>query len=52
METLIAAMTEEPSLRLPGDRRRENRERSRRDGIDIPAELLVQIRALAGESHA
>jgi (2R)-3-sulfolactate dehydrogenase (NADP+) len=53
VETLVAAMTEEPDLRLPGERRRGNRERAERDGLSIPAELLARIRALAGESsHA
>jgi (2R)-3-sulfolactate dehydrogenase (NADP+) len=52
IETLIAAMTEEPGLRLPGERRRENRERSSREGVSVPAELLEKIRALAGETDA
>jgi (2R)-3-sulfolactate dehydrogenase (NADP+) len=52
IETLIAAMTEEPGLRLPGERRRENRERSSREGVSVPAELLAKIRALAGETDA
>ena len=52
IETLIAAMTEEPGLRLPGERRRENRERSSREGVTVPAELLAKIRALAGETDA
>jgi (2R)-3-sulfolactate dehydrogenase (NADP+) len=52
VETLIAAMTEEPGLRLPGERRRDNRERSAREGVAVPAELLAKIRALAGEPDA
>ena len=47
VETLIAAMLEDPGVRLPGDRRRRNAERARREGIDVPAELLARIRALA-----
>jgi (2R)-3-sulfolactate dehydrogenase (NADP+) len=52
VETLIAAMTEEPGLRLPGERRRENRERAARDGLQVPAELLARIRSLAGDTDA
>jgi LDH2 family malate/lactate/ureidoglycolate dehydrogenase len=35
-------------VRLPGDRRRGNAERSARDGVELPADLLARIRALAG----
>jgi len=49
VETLIAAMTEDPAVRLPGDRRRRNAAKSRADGVDVPAELMTRIRALAGE---
>jgi (2R)-3-sulfolactate dehydrogenase (NADP+) len=53
VETLIAAMTAEAGVRLPGARREDNRERGAREGIRIPMELLTKIRALAGEkSHA
>ena len=53
VETLIAAMTEDADVRLPGERRRLNRERAQREGVSVPAELLARIRALAGEaSHA
>jgi (2R)-3-sulfolactate dehydrogenase (NADP+) len=52
IETLVAVMTDEPGLRLPGERRRENRERSAREGVSLPAELLARIRALAGETDA
>jgi (2R)-3-sulfolactate dehydrogenase (NADP+) len=52
IETLVAAMTEEPGVRLPGARRNVNRERARREGVSIPAELLARIRALAGDAHA
>ena len=48
VESLIAAMTEDPEVRLPGARRRSNAERARREGLDVPAELLARIRALAG----
>jgi (2R)-3-sulfolactate dehydrogenase (NADP+) len=50
VETLAEAMTEDPGVRLPGDRRRQNREEAERDGIDVPAELLAKIRTLAGET--
>ena len=47
VEALIAAMTEDPGVRLPGARRRGNAERAGRDGVEIPTELLARIRALA-----
>jgi len=47
VETLIAAMTEDPEVRLPGERRRRNAERARAEGLEVPADLLASIRALA-----
>ena len=53
VETLISAMLADDGVRLPGERRRANRERAQREGVSIPADLLTKIRALAGEqSHA
>ena len=53
IETLVAAMNAEPGVRLPGERRRVQRERATREGISLPRELARRIRALAGEtSHA
>ena len=53
VETLVEAMGEDPEVRLPGERRRQNSERARREGLAVPADLLAKIRALAGEaSHA
>jgi (2R)-3-sulfolactate dehydrogenase (NADP+) len=50
VETLIAAMTEDPGVRLPGERRLANRARAAREGVSVPAELLAKIRALGGET--
>jgi len=47
VEALIAAMTEDPDVRLPGERRRRNADRAGREGVDVPSELLARIRALA-----
>src|SRR5207253_8909316 len=53
VETLVAAMLGDDDVRLPGERRRINRERATREGVSVPSDLLVKIRALAGEaSHA
>jgi len=53
VEALVAAMAQDEGVRLPGERRRGNRERAERDGIAVPPELLANIRALAGETtHA
>ena len=50
VETLIAAMTAEPEVRLPGERRAGNRDKAAREGLAVPPELLARIRALAGEA--
>ncbi|HEY2627542.1 MAG TPA: Ldh family oxidoreductase [Usitatibacter sp.] len=52
IETLVAAMTEDAEVRLPGERRLHNLERATREGVSIPMELLATIRGLAGESNA
>ncbi len=52
IETLIAAMTEDPEVRLPGERRRASRERAHLDGVTVPSELLAKIRALAAAEPA
>jgi (2R)-3-sulfolactate dehydrogenase (NADP+) len=49
IETLIEVMNEEPEVRLPGERRRQNRERAELEGLAIPADILAAIRKLAGE---
>lgn len=50
VETLVAAMLEDPGVRLPGARRIAQREKARATGVVVPAELLGRIRALAGEA--
>ena len=50
VETLVEAMTEDPAVRLPGERRRQNRELAAASGLEIPASLLARIRDLAGEA--
>jgi len=52
VETLIETMTEDPAVRLPGERRRRNREEAERDGVAIAPDLVKKIRALAGQAHA
>jgi (2R)-3-sulfolactate dehydrogenase (NADP+) len=50
VETLVETMTEDPAVRLPGERRHKSREAATRDGIAVPPDLLAKIRALAGEN--
>ena len=50
VETLIAAMMQDPDVRLPGDRRRANRERALREGLAVAPELLSRIRLLAQDA--
>lgn len=53
VETLVEAMSADPEVRLPGERRRRNAEQARLEGVNVPADLMARIRALAGEaSHA
>ena len=47
MEVLIAAMAAETQVRHPGSRRLAARARSDSDGLQIPAALVAEIRALA-----
>ena len=49
VETLVAAMLADEGVRLPGDRRRANRERIAKEGIALAPDLAAKIRALAGE---
>ncbi|APV49554.1 sulfolactate dehydrogenase [Betaproteobacteria bacterium GR16-43] len=49
VETLVAAMLADEGVRLPGERRRGNRERGLREGVAVAPDLLARIRSLAGE---
>lgn len=49
VETLVSAMLADAGVRLPGDRRRANRERIAKEGIALAPDLAAKIRALAGE---
>ena len=50
VETLVAAMLDEPGVRLPGARRHEQRNKSRERGIAVAPALMRRIRDLAGET--
>ncbi|MDE2305851.1 MAG: Ldh family oxidoreductase [Gammaproteobacteria bacterium] len=50
MKELLAAIGSEPGVRLPGDRRLESRERSRREGLKIAPDLHAQLLGLSGRS--
>jgi (2R)-3-sulfolactate dehydrogenase (NADP+) len=53
VEALVEAMLEDPEVRLPGERRMHNLERATREGVNVPEELLDNIRSLAAEgTHA
>ena len=47
IETLIVAMTADPEVRLPGDRRRALAENAMREGIEVPAPVYAQLKALS-----
>ena len=46
LETLIAAVLDQPGTRLPGGGRMERRENAKRDGIAVPVALYDQLQAL------
>ena len=48
IETLIAAMTEDPAVRLPGERRYALAAKAAKEGVGIPAALHRQLIELAG----
>lgn len=47
LEVLLAAMSADAGVRLPGSRRDANRTRAERDGVEIPEKLLRQLQQLA-----
>lgn len=49
VEALLAAMLADPGTRLPGARREASQQRASREGIVVPAALLAELEALAGE---
>jgi (2R)-3-sulfolactate dehydrogenase (NADP+) len=48
VETLVAAMLEDPGVRLPGERRRALAKKAEKEGAMLPEALLAQLRSLAG----
>jgi (2R)-3-sulfolactate dehydrogenase (NADP+) len=48
-ETLFAAVLDQPGTRLPGVRRAELRRAAEAGGVDVPAALLDDLRARAGD---
>jgi (2R)-3-sulfolactate dehydrogenase (NADP+) len=50
VETLVAAMLDEPGVRLPGARRQAQRDKAREAGIAVAPDLMRRILTLAGEA--
>jgi (2R)-3-sulfolactate dehydrogenase (NADP+) len=48
IETLVAEMTKEPGVRLPGARRDAFSRRAQTEGIEVPQALADKLRSLAG----
>jgi (2R)-3-sulfolactate dehydrogenase (NADP+) len=48
VEALIEAMSTDPEVRLPGERRAQLAQQAIRDGVEIPDALLVRLQELAG----
>ena len=47
LETELAAMTAQPGVRLPGDRRLAHRERARANGVEVPLDLMAILQGWA-----
>jgi len=47
IDSLCAAILEDPAIRLPGERRQKMRVRHAREGIAVPAKLLAELRQRA-----
>ncbi len=47
IETLIESMLDQQGVRLPGSRRAASRDKSRKDGLVLPAALIEEINALS-----
>jgi (2R)-3-sulfolactate dehydrogenase (NADP+) len=47
VEALVAEMTKEAGVRLPGHRRDDLAARAQREGVELPAALAAQLRELA-----
>ena len=47
LEALLAQMVAEPGVRLPGERRRIEREEAARCGVEVPGELWRRVQRLA-----
>jgi (2R)-3-sulfolactate dehydrogenase (NADP+) len=47
VETLLEAMLQDPNIRIPGQRRQQQAETARTQGIEIPPALLEQLTRLA-----
>ena len=47
IETLIAEMSKDPGVRLPGERRRALAATAKSGGVDVPEALVAQLRRLA-----
>ena len=47
VETLVAAMLEDPGVRLPGARREALAAKAERDGVEIPPALAAELARLA-----
>ena len=48
IEALLAEMTKEPGVRLPGERRLAIAGAAKTHGVDIPRALFAQLQQLAG----
>jgi len=50
VEALVAAMLQDDAVRLPGERRMANARKSDSQGLEVAADLVARIRALAGDA--
>ncbi len=47
LEVLLGAASEQPGARLPGDKRLANRKKAEKEGVEVPDDLLQELRKRA-----
>ena len=52
LETMLAALADEPGVRLPGGRRHESRSKAEQQGVEVPMELIARLEAFAAGDAA
>jgi len=52
LETMLSALTNEPGVRLPGNRRHQFRQQAEQNGVEVPQELIDRLEVFASGEAA